>query len=52
MIPIDPQGVVIEGIRGLMHPDVLKYMAGVGPRKEGDYLLFTDFGRLRYILYL
>ncbi len=33
-----------------MHPDVLKYMADVGPRLEEDYLFYANAGRLRYTL--
>ena len=50
MIPVDLEGNVIEGVRGLMHPDVLKYMADAGCRQGDDYLLFTSLGRLRYTL--
>ena len=50
MIPADLKGNVIEGVRGLMHPDVLKYMANVEPRQGREYLLFTDLGRLSYTL--
>ena len=49
MIPVDLEGNMIEGARGLMHPDVLKYMADE-PRQGEDHLLFTSLGRLRYTL--
>ena len=34
-----------------MHRDVLTYMKEVGPRSNGDYLIYANSGRLRYILF-
>ena len=48
--PVDAEGNVVEGVRGLMHPDVLKYMEDNEPRKEGGYLFFTNYGRLGFTL--
>ena len=48
MIPVDLKGTAIEGVRGLMHPDVLKHMADEGPYPEGDYILYTILGGMRF----
>lgn len=50
VIPVDSESRAIEGLRGLMHPDVLAYMRSVGPRPDGDYLFYANSGRLRYTL--
>jgi len=47
---VDLEGNKIEGVRVLMHPDVLKYMADNEPCLEGDYILFTILGGMIYTL--
>jgi len=46
--PIDLGRNAIEGVRVLMHPDVLKYMADEEPDSQGEYTFFTILGGMKY----
>jgi hypothetical protein len=54
IMPVDPEGNIIEGINGLMHPAVLEYMEKTEPDENGDFLMHANAGinsgRIKYAL--
>jgi hypothetical protein len=50
VVTVDAGGNVVDGIKGLVHPDVLTYMNEVEPKPDGYYLLPTVDGRISYKL--